>query len=249
MQFDLSPQSHLLVLTGAGVSAESGIPTFRDAGGLWEGHAVEQVASPQGFAADPALVWRFYSLRRQAASRSQPNPGHRAIAGWEQRLGERFLLVTQNIDDLHPRAGSTRLLEIHGNLFRTRCSRCHRAAFRDECLHLEGGLPRCTACTDRGRDALLRPDIVWFGEMLDPGHMAAIEGFVERARANAGRFYFVAVGTSGLVYPAAGLVALANRAGAATVLVNRDPAANTDSFRHFVQAPAGTALPTLFKPT
>ncbi|HKC12716.1 MAG TPA: Sir2 family NAD-dependent protein deacetylase, partial [Vicinamibacteria bacterium] len=152
----------LLVLTGAGVSAESGIPTFRAAGGLWESHPVEQVASPEGFAADPALVWRFYSERRRKARACEPNPGHRALVAMEERLGNRFLLATQNVDGLHGRAGSRRMVELHGNLFLSRCAACDRAPFPDEGAH--DSLPRCEVCGT----GLLRPHIVWFGEWLDP---------------------------------------------------------------------------------
>src|SRR5580692_8978781 len=122
----LDDDTWLLVLTGAGVSAESGVPTFRDAGGLWEQHRVEDVASPEGFHRDPRLVWRFYSQRRTAALACAPNAGHHALASLEARLAERFLLVSQNVDGLHARAGSRRLLELHGNLFFTRCTACER---------------------------------------------------------------------------------------------------------------------------
>jgi len=122
----LGPDAALLVLTGAGVSAESGLPTYRGSGGLWRSHAFERLASPEGFRADPSLVWRFYSERREAALAAQPNAGHRALAEVEQRMGERFLLVTQNVDGLHRRAGSERLIEIHGRLLGSRCSRCRR---------------------------------------------------------------------------------------------------------------------------
>src|SRR5687768_54151 len=135
-------RTSVLVLTGAGVSAESGIPTFRGAGGLWENHRLEDVASPEAFARDPAMVWRFYSERRERAQRCRPNPGHLALARWEERLGDRFLLVTQNVDGLHRAAGSRRLVELHGNLFRTRCSECDRPSFDDERGYF-AELPRC----------------------------------------------------------------------------------------------------------
>jgi len=123
--------TRLLVLTGAGVSAESGVPTFRDANGLWENHPIEKVATPEGFQEDPRLVWRFYSERRHKARDVRPNPGHAALAAAEAKMGDRFLLVTQNVDGLHRRAGSIRLIEIHGNLFETRCSGCRREPFPD----------------------------------------------------------------------------------------------------------------------
>jgi NAD-dependent deacetylase len=241
------PLDHLtsvLVLTGAGVSAESGIPTFRAAGGLWESHPVEQVASPGGFAQDPALVWRFYSERRRKASVCAPSPGHLALAALEARLGDRFLLATQNVDGLHGRAGSERLVELHGNLFLTRCSECSLPPFADEAEHLGPALPTCSACASKGRTSLLRPHIVWFGEMLDPGHLMRVERFMTSAK----RLVFLAVGTSGAVWPAAGLVGAARARGASTWLVNAEPAENTSLFEHFVQGPSGAVLPALLGP-
>ncbi len=148
---EFGPDTYLLVLTGAGVSAESGVPTFRDANGLWEKYPVERVASPEGFRADPALVWRFYSERRARAKGVVPNDGHRAIARIEQRLGDRFLLVTQNVDGLHRQAGSQRVVEMHGNLFRTRCSRCDRSPFEDTKAYEAGTVPLCDVCSSQPR--------------------------------------------------------------------------------------------------
>lgn len=239
----LDADTHLLVLTGAGVSAESGVPTFRDAGGLWQSYPVEQVATREGFQADPGLVWRFYSARRAQALTCSPNPGHVALAELEQRLGERFLLVTQNVDALHRRAGSRRLIEIHGCLLETRCDRCDRPAFADERTY-EDAPPTCELCATRGATGLLRPSVVWFGELLDPAHLRAIDAFVARARRQ--RLVFLAAGTSGAVYPAAGLVDLARRAGGETWLVNAEPADNHRRFHHFVEGQSGRILPTLF---
>jgi NAD-dependent deacetylase len=236
--------THLLVLTGAGVSAESGVPTFRDASGLWESHPIEKVATPEGFAEDPRLVWRFYSERRRKAKAVQPNPGHVALAAAESRLGDRFLLVTQNVDGLHRRAGSLRLVEMHGSLFETRCSLCEREAFADDREYL-GPPPTCEECRARGRAGLLRPAVVWFGELLDPMLLRQISVFVEGARG--GRLVFLAVGTSGLVYPAAGLVLQARAAGAEAWLVNAEPPDNARAFHHFVQGPSGRILPDLFE--
>ncbi len=230
-------QTRVLVLTGAGVSAESGIPTFRDANGLWENHRMEDVASPEGFAANPELVWRFYSERRRRAHGCVPNPGHDAIAALERALGDRFLLATQNVDGLHRRAGSTRLVEMHGNLFRTRCTGCDRAPFDDENEYMKA-LPKCDSC-----GGLLRPHIVWFGEMLDPDDLFRIKRFMRPS----GRMIFLAVGTSGVVYPAAGLVDDARLAGAETWLVNAEPPDNASRFEHFVRGPSGQVLPGLFQ--
>jgi len=244
LRLRIDDDTRLLVLTGAGVSAESGIPTFRDAGGLWEKHRVEDVASPEGFRKDPALVWRFYGQRRAQMADCAPNPGHHALAALEQRLGDRFLLATQNIDGLHAAAGSARVVEIHGNLYRTRCSVCDRPPIPDREAYAENKLPACGQCHARGELALLRPHIVWFGEMLDPAHLARVEAFMVEAARH--RFVFLAAGTSGAVYPAAGFVDAARRLGAETWLVNAEPAANTSAFAHFVQEPSGKALPRLF---
>jgi NAD-dependent deacetylase len=241
----LDDDTFLLVLTGAGVSAESGIPTFRDAGGLWEQHRVEDVASPEGFRKDPLLVWRFYSQRRANMAGARPNDGHRALAAVEARLGDRFLLATQNIDGLHAAAGSRRLLELHGNLYKTRCSTCDRPPFEDTQVYTDGKVPACGRCHDGGRFALLRPHIVWFGEMLDPNVLAQVEAFMRSAARH--RFVFIAAGTSGAVYPAAGFVDAADQLAAETWLVNAEPAANTGRFRHFVQGASGKVLPELFQ--
>lgn len=228
----------VLVLTGAGVSAESGIPTFRGAGGLWENHSVERLASPRGFGENPALVWRFYSARRKAALGCKPNPGHLALSDLERRLGDRFLLVTQNVDGLHLDAGSERLVELHGNLFTTRCSSCQRPPFKDRALYEEGA-PACDIC-----GGLLRPHIVWFGEMLDSDHLARIQSFLLQS-SKRGRVVFLAVGTSGVVQPAAGLVDVARQLGAETWLVNAEASDNAHRFDHFVQGKSGEVLPDL----
>jgi NAD-dependent deacetylase len=240
----IDDRTWLLVLTGAGVSAESGLGTFRDANGLWENHAVEEVATPAGFLANPTLVRRFYSQRRAAAKTCEPNAGHRALADIEKRLGSRFLLVTQNVDGLHLRAGSRRVIELHGSLFISRCSSCDREPFIDERLYLDD-LPLCEVCQSRGASALLRPHIVWFGEALFPESFARIEAFLEEGQA--GRIVFMAAGTSGVVYPAAGLVHLAKDAGAETWLVNAERAENAAAFDHFVEGRGAELLPALLR--
>src|SRR6202171_5241504 len=151
----VKPAARVFVLTGAGISAESGLKTFRDAGGLWEEHRIEDVATPQGFARDPRMVWRFYSERRRQARSVQPNPGHLALARLEQQIGDRLFLCTQNVDPLHERAGSRTVHHMHGELLRSRCDSCDRPAFEDERPHLEE-LPRCERCGGRRR-----PRVVW----------------------------------------------------------------------------------------
>jgi NAD-dependent protein deacetylase/lipoamidase len=235
----IDERTRVLVLTGAGISAESGLATFRGADGLWEGYPVEQVASPEGFAADPELVWRFYSMRRQAAVAARPNAAHRALVALEERLRDRFLLATQNVDGLHARAGSRRLAEVHGTLWRTKCSSCLRPPFDDASHPVEPPLPRCPC------GALLRPDIVWFGELLDPAVVGRIDAFMRDAARSGDPFVFLAVGTSGNVYPAAGYVSVAAALGASTWLANLDPAANAGAFDHVVSGPAAITLPRL----
>ena len=232
----IGPTTKVLVLTGAGVSAESGVPTFRGSNGLWEGHRVEQVASPAGFRADPALVWRFYGLRREAALRVLPNPGHRALARLEERLGERFLLATQNVDGLHARAGSRRLVALHGELFMSRCVRCAEP-FADERAYLGEALPSCASC-----GGAVRPHIVWFGEALDPDHLERIAQFISAAQ----ELLFLAVGTSGQVYPAAGLVDMVRAVGGTAVLVDADPSPDYAArFQRVVAGKSGEVLPAL----
>lgn len=237
MRIHIDGDTYFLAMTGAGVSAESGIPTFRGEGGLWENHSFEKLASPEGFESDPALVWRFYSHRRRVARECRPNAGHHALAALERRLGERFLLVTQNVDGLHRDAGSERLVELHGNLFTSRCADCARAPFEDRAV-FGNGAPRCEECGGR-----LRPHIVWFGERLNAEHFEQIEAFLGRARR--GRLVFLAAGTSGVVFPAAGLVDVARQFGAETWLVNVDPPENAHRFEHFVQGRSGEELPRL----
>jgi NAD-dependent deacetylase len=242
-KLDLDDSSRVLVLTGAGISAESGVPTFRDAGGIWEDYDVTQVATPEGFAADPVQAWRFYSQLRASMASITPNAGHRALVDLEARLGDRFLLATQNIDGLHTAAGSQRVVEMHGNLMRSRCSACRRPPFVDTTVYGDKPAPMCEPCRERGRDALLRPDIVWFGEMLPERAVRRIDAFI----ADAGRhLVFIAVGTSGLVFPAAGLVDSAREVGGTSWLVNLEAPTNITRFDHVVLGPAGRELPALF---
>jgi NAD-dependent deacetylase len=220
------------VLTGAGVSAESGLATFRGGGGLWEGHRVEDVATPGAFARDPLLVWRFYHARRAALRSARPNPGHLALARLEDRWGsERFTLVTQNVDGLHRAAGSRNVLEVHGSLARVRCSGCGKVEGRGSEELPE--LPRC------GCGALLRPDVVWFGECLPP------EVWRDAVAAAALCECFLVVGTSAVVYPAAGLIDDARAAGASVIEINLEPTDASTEATVGLYGPSGAILPRL----
>jgi NAD-dependent deacetylase len=220
----------VFVLTGAGISAESGIRTFRDAGGLWESYRFEEVASPEGWAAHPEVVWRFYAQRRAQAAPCEPNAAHRALAAAEAHVGERFFLCTQNVDDLHERAGSTRLLHMHGELFRSRCEAMCRPPFEDRAAH--AAIPQCTC------GARIRPHIVWFGEV--PMGMDRIERELSSCD------LFVTIGTSGAVYPAAGFVARARARGVPCVYVGPEAPANANLFDEYRVGKAGEAVPALF---
>ncbi|MGR2753327.1 NAD-dependent deacylase [Agromyces arachidis] len=218
----------IVVLTGAGVSAESGVPTFRDAGGLWEGHRVEDVATPEAFERDPVTVQRFYDARRRAVASVAPNPAHLALARLEAVLGDDLLVVTQNIDDLHERAGSTRVLHMHGELGPARCLACDQRSAADGDL-VDG--PPCPACGER----MLRPDVVWFGEMP--------YGLDEIDAALVGCERFVAIGTSGAVHPAAAFVLTAGAFGAATLELNLAESEVSEFFAERRLGPAGELVP------
>ncbi len=215
-------------LTGAGISAESGIATFRGPGGLWEGHRVEDVCTPEALAADPALVHRFYDLRRAALAEVAPNAAHTALARLDRAWTGELLIVTQNVDDLHERAGATRLLHMHGELRSALCAVC---GIRED---WDGALPPDTECPNCGEPAL-RPDIVFFGEM--PYHMDRIEA------ALAACDLFVSIGTSGAVYPAAGFVQMADAYGADTLELNLERSAGSGFFAETRLGPAGELVP------
>ena len=232
----------VVVLTGAGVSADSGLATFRGAGGLWEGHALLDVATPEGWRRDPRLVWRFYQLRRAALGGAEPNAAHRALAALERRLvaaGGRFALLTQNVDDLHERAGSGQPLHLHGELAVLRCEACGARA-RDTVpidparTDPEVFLP-CRACGH----AHLRPDVVWFGEL--PRHLEDCAPVLQDCT------HFLALGTSGLVYPAAGLLEVARARGARTVVQGLEAPANLHPADRFVPGRAAEVLPALLE--
>ncbi len=216
----------IVVLTGAGISAESGLATFRDAGGLWEGHRPEDVATPEAFMADRALVQRFYDARRAELATVSPNPAHRALAELGHRIGDDLVLVTQNVDDLHERAGSSAVIHMHGELLRARCEACSGQPHWDGPLADEPDCPICGV-------AALRPDVVWFGEL--PYQMERIDQELKRCD------LFVAIGTSGQVYPAAGFVEQARRHGARTVELNLE--ATESRFTESIVGPAGQTVP------
>jgi NAD-dependent protein deacetylase/lipoamidase len=233
----LPARPRVFVLSGAGISAESGIPTFRGVDGLWRGHRIESVATPEAFARDPLLVWRFYSERRDGARDREPNPAHRALARLEERIGERFFLCTQNVDPLHERAGSRRVAHMHGRLFESRCSdpRCASVPYTDEATYTRREeLPRCAAC-----GALARPHICWFGEV--PFELDAI------ADALGACDVCLVVGTSGVVQPAASFASSAAAAGALTIYVGPEEPGNADVFAAIVRGPAAQALPPLLE--
>lgn len=222
---------NVVVLTGAGISAESGLKTFRDNDGLWENHRVEDVATPEAFARDPELVYRFYNLRRAQLQDGDvlPNPAHYALAQLEEKLGDRFLLVTQNVDNLHEKAGNKRILHMHGDLLSARCCNTGRTfPYKDS---FDGQTP-CPCCEPPSR---IRPNIVWFGEM--PMYMEEIY----HALANAD--VFISIGTSGNVYPAAGFVSEANKYGAHTVELNLEPSLGESEFAEKRYGKAGTVVP------
>jgi len=222
----------IFVLTGAGVSAESGLGTFRDKDGLWTRYDLSEVATPEGFARNPALVHSFYDARRRNLAGAQPNPAHFALARLEREMAARrgrLFLCTQNVDDLHERAGSSRVVHMHGELFKARCQACEAVADWRGDMGLDAACPACGAV---GRQ---RPHVVWFGEM--PLHMDEIEGALAQAD------LFVSIGTSGAVYPAAGFVAEARAMGVPTCEVNLEPSDNAWMFDERRYGPASEAVP------
>jgi NAD-dependent deacetylase len=238
---EVGSEDRVFVLTGAGISAESGLATFRGNDGLWSGYRVEDVATPEAWTADPGLVWRFYSQRRRDARKAEPNAAHRALAALEEQIGERFFLCTQNVDDLHERAGSRRMVHMHGTLFESRCENdCGQPVFADEkCYESVGEIVQCEC------GARIRPHIVWFGEI--PLEMERIQGEIDRCTV------LLVVGTSGVVYPAANFVHWANQRNqrghihVRTVYVGPERPANSSAFTQIVLGNAGQMLPGLFR--
>jgi len=228
----ISPTDRVFVLSGAGVSAESGIPTFRGVGGLWRNYRIEEVASPEAWARDPRLVREFYSMRRRVASAAKPNPAHFALAKLEQDFRGDLLLCTQNVDNLHEQAGSKNIVHMHGELFKSRCDSCTRAPFLDTNLYEPPAeLPRCE-CGGR-----IRPHICWFGEV--PFGLDRIYEALDDCT------LFIAVGTSGVVEPAASFVAHVT-GRARTIYVGPENPANTSSFTECHLGKAAEVLPSLF---
>lgn len=221
--------SNIVILTGAGVSAESGVATFRGPDGLWEGHRVEDVATPEAFERDPALVHAFYDARRAKLPTVQPNAAHEALARLDAEWAGELLLVTQNVDDLHERAGSKRLLHMHGELKRGWCLACGDRFAWDGAM---GGGAQCPSCGQVGQ---VRPDIIWFGEV--PYEMERIEAALQRCD------LFVSIGTSGAVYPAAGFVQTACYCGAHCIEMNLEPSIGSYFFNESRIGRAGDLVP------
>ena len=219
---------NIVILTGAGISAESGIDTFRDAGGLWEQHRVEDVATPEGFARDPDLVLGFYDMRREALAKVEPNDAHRALGRLEVEFPGELLIVTQNVDDLHERGGAKNVLHMHGELNSALCTACGTRSPWDAPMSDRPGCPKCGSPS-------LRPDVVWFGEM--PYQMDRIYAALREAD------LFVSIGTSGAVYPAAGFVRDAREMGVDTLELNLERNEGSHWFGESRQGPAGELVP------
>jgi NAD-dependent deacetylase len=227
----LSPDPSVTVLTGAGISAESGVPTFRGPGGLWKTYRAEELATPEAFARDPVMVWEWYDWRRQAMAGTEPNPAHAAIASLDRRLS-RFSLVTQNVDGLHRKAGSKRIVELHGNIFRARCVRCGKV--RDDlAIPLESIPPECEC------GGILRPDVVWFGESLRERDLR--QAFEDSRSCD----LMIVVGTSAVVQPAASMPVVAKEAGAIVIEVNPDETCITCLVDLHLRGKAAEILPGL----
>lgn len=231
----LAQARRVAVLTGAGISAESGVPTFRDPGGLWKQFKPEELANVNAFLANPELVQGWYRHRREVVERVSPNPGHTALAELERLVtarGGEFLISTQNVDGLHQRAGSKNVVELHGSIVTSRCIDCHQPAPGPS----DDALARCPIC-----DGLIRPDVVWFGEMLP-------EAAIEQASLSAQRAdVYLSIGTSSVVYPAAGLPQMAKQAGAFVAEINPTPSEIAWRLDEQVRGAAGEVLPELVR--
>jgi NAD-dependent deacetylase len=232
----IRPEDRIFVLTGAGISAESGLATFRDANGLWHGHRPEDVATPEAWAQDPAMVWSFYSERRRLASEAMPNAAHEALARLEERLGDRIFVCTQNVDNLHEMAGSRAVVHMHGQLFQSRCESCDRPPFNDGRAYLEAEqIPRCPC------GARIRPHVCWFGEM--PYDLNKIMPQLERCT------IFISIGSSGFVQPAASFPLWAGQKSpqnrAHCYYIGLEQPANSSLFQDVLLGKAATLVPFL----
>ncbi len=233
VRYKISTARSITVLTGAGISVDSGVPTFRGTDGLWKNFRAEDLATPEAFKRDPRLVWEWYNWRRELIATKRPNPAHDAVAEMEQRF-ERFWLMTQNVDGLHRDAGSRKLSEIHGNIWMVRCTRCSLVTEnRDVPISI---LPQCAGC-----GGLLRPHIVWFGESLDEKDLQASDHALRLSD------LCLIIGTSGLVYPAAGFASVAKAAGAFVVEINLDPASHSGIVDAVLQGRAKDIVPLLLE--
>jgi len=252
----LSNSKHVVCLTGAGISAESGVPTFRGSGGLWRKYRAQDLATPSAFAATPSLVWEFYSYRRELVLTKLANPAHYALADAEKRFvssGNKFTVITQNIDELHRRAGTDNLIELHGTLFKTRCTKCGDIAANHDspiCPAMKGkGDPDPSAmdsdipekdlphCKKSGCNGLLRPHVTWFGENLDPGVLDATQVELDQCD------LCLIIGTSSVVYPAAAFAPAVAARGVPVAEFNLELTPSTDEFGFHFQGPCGTTLP------
>jgi NAD-dependent deacetylase len=232
LQAVLARAERVVAFTGAGISAESGVPTFRGADGIWKKMRPEELASMNGFLSNPALVWEWYEHRRTIVHTVQPNAGHRALVEMETMF-PRVTVVTQNIDNLHRRAGSSRVIELHGNIERNYCLQCG-TQYGEGIVLRPDSVPSCPRC-----GGLVRPDVVWFGEMLPE------DAWEEAVRACESADILISVGTSAVVYPAASLPLAAKRAGSFILEINPDPTPLTPSADEYLPGPAGTVLPLL----
>ncbi|MBU0508868.1 NAD-dependent deacylase [bacterium] len=228
---DIKNASHICVLTGAGISAESGVATFRGKEGLWSKFKPQELANMDAFMANPDLVWEWYQHRRDILTTVKPNPGHMALARWEE-LAPKFTLVTQNVDGLHLMAGSRNVLELHGNIRINRCNRCGSESSMEE-ITFAGKVPMCPC------GGMLRPGVVWFGEMLPPGVFEAAAEASQRCD------LFLTIGTSAVVYPAASLPEIALSRGIPVIEVNMEETPLSGSVTYHLLGPAGTILPEL----
>lgn len=225
----------VVALTGAGISAESGVPTFRGEGGIWRSHRAQDLATPQAFQHHPARVWAFYHFRRRLVHSCQPNPAHYTLAEIESQLGNQFTLITQNVDGLHNLAGSHSLIEIHGSMWQIKCSRCQKS-WPDRNLYAEDELPACPTCGQ-----MARPDVVWFGEGLDQAKLEVSYQAAKRAS------IMLVIGTSALVYPAAQIPVIAQQNGARLIEFNLEPTPLSQIADETYFQSAGVSLPRWWK--